>query len=128
MKHDKKVLAERLARIASFQQRGGKMGSVSPALAQWLLGVCRQRIQQLLSSGRLDSFGEGGFRLVPLRNVPNLPKHHANETQESPVKASQQSARKNPRRVFCKPLKDSRVAHSHTGNLSIFLNPVNLCA
>jgi hypothetical protein len=74
MKHDQKILHERLARIASFQQRGGKMGSVSPALAQWLLGVCRQRIEQLLSSGRLDSFGEGGFRLVPLRSVLEFAK------------------------------------------------------
>jgi len=74
MKHDQKILHERLARIASFQQRGGKMGSVSPALAQWLLGVCRQRIEQLLSSGRLDSFGEGGFRLVLLRSVLEFAK------------------------------------------------------
>ena len=97
MKHDKKLLAERLARIASFQQRGGKMGSVSPALAQWLLGFAASGFSSSLSSGRLDSFGEGGFRLVPLRSVLEFAKSITQtKMQESPVKASQQSARKGP--------------------------------
>jgi hypothetical protein len=69
MKHDHKILSERLARIAEFQSDGGKLGAVSPALAQFLLGVGRTRIHELVKTGVLESFGTGGFRLVKLKSV-----------------------------------------------------------
>ena len=57
MKHDDKILFERLARIAEFQRGGGKLGAVSPALTQFLLGVGRTRIHELVKTGVLESFG-----------------------------------------------------------------------
>ena len=69
MKRDDKILQERLARVAEFQRAGGKLGAVSTALAQFLLGVGRTRIHQLVKTGVLESFGTGGFRLVKLKSV-----------------------------------------------------------
>jgi hypothetical protein len=69
MKRDDKILQERLARVAEFQRAGGKLGAVSTSLAQFLLGVGRTRIHELVKAGVLESFGTGGFRLVKLESV-----------------------------------------------------------
>lgn len=69
MKHQDKVLVERLARITEFQRGSGKLGAVSPALAQYFLNVGRTRIHELVTSGTLEWFGTGGFRMVKLASV-----------------------------------------------------------
>ena len=69
MKRDDKILQERLARIAEFQRAGGKLGAVSTALAQFLLGVGRTRIHQLVKAGVLESFGTGGILIDLVREA-----------------------------------------------------------
>jgi hypothetical protein len=68
------IMNERLRRIKDLKRLGGNLGVVTPSLAEWLLCVCRQRVYQLVESGRLESFGQGGFRLVPLRSVLEFAK------------------------------------------------------
>ena len=63
---------ERMKRIGELQVR--KVGAVSPALAEFLLGVCRQRVQTLLQIGRLESFPAGGARLIPLKSIIDFAK------------------------------------------------------
>ena len=64
----------RFQRINDLRKLGGRMGFVNRSLAQFLLGVCRQRIDQLISQGRLESCGINGSRLLYLRSVVEFAK------------------------------------------------------
>jgi hypothetical protein len=65
----KLILKERLARIDDLRKRSGKLGTVSPALAQFLLGVSRMQMRRLFESQALETVGVGGLRLVRLESL-----------------------------------------------------------
>ena len=68
------LFLRRIERIAKWRKFNGGLGMVNQPMACFLFCVSRQRIDQLLSEGRLKSIGYEGFRLVPVRSLLELAK------------------------------------------------------
>jgi hypothetical protein len=63
------ILKQRLRRIDDLQKLGAGSGLVSPALAQFLLGVSRSRMRNMIADGRLRLFGKWGFVFVSISEL-----------------------------------------------------------
>jgi hypothetical protein len=83
----KLILSERLARIDDLRKRSGKLGTVSPALAQFLLGVTRMQMRRLFASQALETVGVGGLRLVPVEGLLKYARRCARRVRTDPATA-----------------------------------------
>lgn len=68
------ILKQRLRRIEDLQKLGAGSGLVSPALAQFLLGVSRSRVRNMIADGRLHLVRNWGFVFVSLSELLDYAK------------------------------------------------------
>ncbi|HEY5296866.1 MAG TPA: hypothetical protein VIK59_02980 [Verrucomicrobiae bacterium] len=61
----------RLQRLEQFRVVAGTLqtGLISPGMAEWILGVSRQRVYAMISSARLETRAIAGHRLILLSSL-----------------------------------------------------------
>jgi len=68
------LYSERMRRILNWRRLNGSLGFVNRPMAAFLLSVSRQRLDVLLSQGRLKSVGHEGFRLLSVASLLEFSK------------------------------------------------------
>lgn len=79
------ILNRRLERIAELRKLGGRLGTVCPSLAGFLLGLSASRVRDLIQTHKLCCQYQMGFRLVSLASVLEFARASNKRTRNKPL-------------------------------------------